>query len=170
LKRLIKTDTTIAWLPKPGECRLYLTDELPPSEQCSTAFGFVFVDEKVLLTRLRDRDWDIPGGFINPGETPVAAAIREVWEETYAKVEVVELIGIQEVECLGPKPPGYRWPYPISVQVYYLCRLIELCPFEANAESVERQFFEPAAARSMPTMNNHDLIYEAGLQRIQSMK
>ena len=167
MKRLVKSDTTASFLPRPGECRLYITDELPDLVQCSTAFGFVFDGDKVLLTRLRDRDWDIPGGVIDPGETPDVAAVREVWEETYAKVEIVELIGIQEVEALGPKPANYRWPYPISVQVFYLCKLIELCPFEVNIESIERQFFAPEAARKIPTMRNHDLIYEEGLRRVQ---
>ncbi len=165
MKRLIKTDRSIEWLPKPGECRLYITDELPPPEQCSTAFGFVFQGNEILLTRLRNRDWDIPGGFIDPGETPAQAAIREVWEETYARVEIVDLIGIQEVECLGPKPENYRWPYPISVQVYFRCKLLELRPFETNNESIERRFFAPEAARRVPTMTNHDLIYEEGLRR-----
>ena len=170
MKRLIKTDQSMPWLPKPGECRLYITDELSAREQCSTAFGFVFVDENILLTRLRKRDWDIPGGVIDPGETPEMAAVREVWEETSAKVEVVELIGIQEIEGFGPKPQGYRWPYPVSVQVYYLCRLIELCPFEENVESIERQFFNPEEARLVPTMQNHDLIYEECLRRIRSLR
>jgi 8-oxo-dGTP diphosphatase len=170
LKRIIKTDHSMPWLPKPGECRLYITDELPAREQCSTAFGFVFADENILLTRLRKRNWDIPGGVIDPGETPQAAAVREVWEETYARVEVVELIGIQEIEGFGPKPPGYRWPYPISVQVYFLCRLVELSPFEENVESIERQFFNPKEARLVPTMQNHDLIYEEGLRRMLALR
>jgi ADP-ribose pyrophosphatase YjhB (NUDIX family) len=109
------------------------------------------------------------GRFHRSGETSAEAAIREVWEETYARVEIIDLIGIQEVECFGPKPPDYRFPYPISVQVFYLCKLIELRPFEANNESIERQFFSPEAARLVPTMTNHDLIYEEGLRRIRSM-
>lgn len=165
MKQLVKVDRNISWLPKPGECRLYITDELPAREQCATAFGFVFEGNEVLLTRLRDRDWDIPGGVIDPGEAPEAAALREVWEETCARVEIIDLIGIQEVECLGPRPTHYRWPYPISVQIYYRCKLLELSPFESNNESIERQFFKPEAARLVPTMKNHDLIYEEGLRR-----
>ncbi len=158
MKELIQIDRNIPWVPKPGEGRLYITDEIPPPEQCATAFGFVFVEERILLTRLRDRDWDIPGGMIDPGETPERAAIREVWEETYARADIVEPIGIQELELFGPKPVGYRWPYPISVQVYYLCRLVELCVFTANPESIERGLFTPEEARSIPTMKNHDRI------------
>lgn len=168
MKRLVKTDQAIPWLPKPGVGRLYITDELPPKERCSTAFGFVFVDEQILLTRLWRRGWDIPRGRIEPGETPEAAAIRETWEETYTRIEVVELIGIQELETFAPKPERYRWPYPISAQVYYLCRLIELCPFKKNNESLARGFFSPEQARLVPTMKNHTPIYEEALRRVQS--
>jgi 8-oxo-dGTP diphosphatase len=164
MKTLVRTKTDIPWLPRPHEARLYLTDEAPPPERCGSAFGFVFVGEEVLLTRLRERDWDIPGGVIDPGETPEAAAVREVWEETGARVEIVTLVGTQELELRGPKPEGYRWPYPISVQVYYLCRLIELGSLAANDETTDRAFFGPDTTRRVPTMGNHDLIYEAALR------
>jgi 8-oxo-dGTP diphosphatase len=167
MKTLVRTKTDIPWLPQPHEARLYLTDEPPPSSICGSAFGFVFVGDEVLLTRLRKRDWDIPGGVIEPGETPEAAAVREVWEETGARVEIVALVGTQELELLGPKPERYRWPYPISVQVFYLCRLVELAPFAPNDETAERGFFAPDAARAVPTMVNHDLVYEAALRAAQ---
>ncbi len=64
MRHLIKTDPNVPWIPKPGEARLYTTDEIPVPAQCSTTFGFVFVEDRVLLTRLRTRDWDIPGGVI----------------------------------------------------------------------------------------------------------
>jgi len=84
MKKHVKTVNNLPWLPKPSEASLYLTDELPPKEQCATAAGFVFSGEQLLLTRLRDRDWDLPGGIIDTSETPEEAAIREVWEETFA--------------------------------------------------------------------------------------
>lgn len=165
MKKLIKTDRNIPWLPN-GEGQLYITDELPDSATWGTAFGFAFEGDALLMTRLRERDWDIPGGMIDPGESPQQAAIREVWEETYATVEIVELIGIQEVELFCPKPENYRWTYPINTQIYFLCRLIELTPFEVNDESIERGFISPEEARMLPTMSNHDGIYEEALRRI----
>ena len=164
MKKLIKTDRNIPWLPD-GEGRLYITDELPAPETWGTAFGFTFQNDKPLMTRLRDRDWDIPGGMIEAGETPQQAAVREVWEETYARVEIIELIGIQEVELFVPRPEGYRWAYPINTQIYFLSRLIELEPFEENNESTERGFIVPEVARNLPTMTNHDGIYEEALAR-----
>ncbi len=166
MKQLVRSRHDIPWMPQPHQARLYITDELASLESCSTAFGFVFDGDCVLLARLRDRDWDIPGGVIDPGEKPDITAIREVWEETAARVNIIDLIGIQELELLGPKPDHHRWPYPISVQVYYRCKLLELSDFETNNESIERAFFSPEDARHVPTMVNHDLIYEEALRRV----
>lgn len=136
-----------------------------PLESCGSAFGFVFVDDTILLTRLYERDWDIPGGVIDSGESPEAAVIREVWEETGARVAIIDLIGIQELELLVPRPEGHRWPYPISIQVYYRCKLLELGAFKQNSESAERAFFTPEQARLVPTMINHLLLYKEALRR-----
>ncbi|HEX9017925.1 MAG TPA: NUDIX domain-containing protein [Anaerolineaceae bacterium] len=165
MKQLIRVDRDIPWLPAPGEGRLYITDQLPPDDVCQTAFGFGFDGSRVLLTHLKKRDWDIPGGAIDPGETPGEAAVREVWEETSARVEIVDLIGIQELELLGPKPEKYHWGYPLSVQVYFRVKILELLPFEENFESLERGFFAPEDARKLPTMINHGGIYEEALRR-----
>ncbi len=166
MKKLVKIDRAISWMPVPSEGRLYITNEMPPREVCGSAFGFAFDGNRVLLTRLKTRGWDIPGGRIEAGETPEQAAIREVWEEARARVKIVELLGIQELEIMGPRPANHRWSYPLSVQVYFLCEIEELLPFEGNAETGERGFFAPGEARGVPTMVNHAAIYEEALRRL----
>ena len=43
----------------------------------------VYVDQKLLLLRASYRaEWTLPAGGIQPGETPAAAARRELFEET----------------------------------------------------------------------------------------
>lgn len=37
--------------------------------------------------------WSIPGGRVEPGESPEQAARREVWEETGARVAIGPLLG-----------------------------------------------------------------------------
>lgn len=40
---------------------------------------------KWVFCRHKDRfTWEIPGGHLEPGETPAQAAVRELWEETGA--------------------------------------------------------------------------------------
>ncbi|MCB0913761.1 MAG: NUDIX domain-containing protein [Propionibacteriaceae bacterium] len=42
-----------------------------------------FSGDRIVLCRHRDRTtWETPGGHIEPGETPLAAARRELFEET----------------------------------------------------------------------------------------
>ena len=36
----------------------------------------------LLVRRADDRRWAMPGGWVDPGETPAQAAVREVFEET----------------------------------------------------------------------------------------
>jgi ADP-ribose pyrophosphatase YjhB (NUDIX family) len=63
-------------------------------------------DGRVLLARRanepRAGDWDLPGGFPDEGEEPVAALRREVREETGLELAHVELLGIWiEPDYLG---------------------------------------------------------------------
>ncbi len=61
---------------------------------CSAAV-FDSSRKKLLLTRRADNgQWCLPGGHMEPGESPIEACAREVEEETGLKVRVGRLIGI----------------------------------------------------------------------------
>jgi 8-oxo-dGTP pyrophosphatase MutT (NUDIX family) len=50
---------------------------------------------RVLLARHAEGDvWLLPGGGIEPGETPADAAVREMWEETGLLVRLTRLVGV----------------------------------------------------------------------------
>lgn len=54
-----------------------------------TAGGIVFIERAN-----EPRGWALPGGFIDYGERPEDAAVREVKEETGLDVELVSLLGV----------------------------------------------------------------------------
>lgn len=59
------------------------------------AAGVLFRDEsgRVLLVKPSYKDgWEIPGGYVEHGESPLAAAVREVREELGADFEVTDLL------------------------------------------------------------------------------
>lgn len=51
--------------------------------------------QKVLLTQREDnKQWCLPSGGMEPGETASEACIREVWEETGLHVKITRLVGV----------------------------------------------------------------------------
>lgn len=50
--------------------------------------------------------WGLPGGGLDPGETPVAAVVREVWEETSQQISVGPLLAVQTDHWIGRAPHG----------------------------------------------------------------
>ncbi|MFC4944679.1 NUDIX hydrolase [Pseudonocardia sp. GCM10023141] len=62
-------------------------------------------DGALLVVRLaRMRLWTLPGGGLDHGERPEAAAVREVAEETGYRVELGKLIGVDSAVWARPEP------------------------------------------------------------------
>ena len=65
-------------------------------------------DGRVLLVKENygRRRWGLPGGALDPGESPSAAAIREAAEETGLRVQLSHLVS---VDFLRTSRPGLRF-------------------------------------------------------------
>jgi ADP-ribose pyrophosphatase YjhB (NUDIX family) len=80
----------------------------------------VFDDrDRILMVRERaDGLWTLPGGWIDVGDSPAAAAEREVWEETGYRVAARRLVALYD-KLRHDHPPAPHHAY----LVFFLCEL-----------------------------------------------
>ena len=91
------------------------------------AYGVVVADDRLLLTQLAPRTgapgrWNLPGGGVDPGESPVDAVVREVAEETGQVVDTVRLVDVMTQHWVGRSQRG--------LEDYHAVRLLHTarCP------------------------------------------
>ncbi len=83
----------------------------PAPLQRLAAYALVVTDDALLLTRNSARgphpgSWSLPGGGVHHGESPAAAAARELSEETGLTAQVGELLGVHDEHFVGTAPHG----------------------------------------------------------------
>ena len=85
--------------------------------------------EVLLLLRTSPRAWELPGGAVEPGESPEVAVLREVKEETGLDVRIDRLLGRY-------RRTGFR-PHRSPV---YVCSYVSGVP-RRNWESIRVEWF-----------------------------
>lgn len=85
------------------------TEPEPVVRQRLAAYGIVLSARGVLATQFSDRTavpglWGLPGGGIDPGESPSQALIREIGEETGQEPDISHLLDVQTDHWIGRSP------------------------------------------------------------------
>jgi len=156
--------------PRRLSVALSLTTELPPNESISACHCLGFDESgRFLLARHVDRQWTIPGGHREPGESAEDALRREALEEAAAIVSYPELIAVQRIDLLDGIPdPRYTDP---AFQVFFVARVDELGVLVPNAECTESRMFEIDEARAQPGWIDHNgELFEAAVAAWQSRR
>lgn len=129
-----KHAVTLNWVKSPT---------LPEGMEVSSAHGFCFYKNKMILVKLDKRGWDIPGGHMELGETPEQCLAREAMEEA-SIVGSARLIGYTLVDN---REDAYRIPgkYPdIGVQAFFRMDVDEVLSFQGEFEASDRIFLYPS--------------------------
>src|SRR5688500_4298542 len=66
--------------------RFEMVDDLPDSGLIANVNVVPFVGELCLILRLASGEWEVPGGTLEPGETYLDGARRELLEEAGARL------------------------------------------------------------------------------------
>jgi 8-oxo-dGTP pyrophosphatase MutT (NUDIX family) len=116
---------------------LYLTPTMPPLSAVTSARAVVLRPGQVMVAADPEAEHILPGGRLEPGETPAAAVAREVLEETGWEVSVGRLLGFLHFRHLGPAPADHPLSHPHFLQVVYLAWPVAYRPESRQTEGYE---------------------------------
>jgi ADP-ribose pyrophosphatase YjhB (NUDIX family) len=107
----------------------------------------VFEEDKILLVKEReDGCWTLPGGWVDVGESPSEAVVREVYEESGYQTQAVKLLALYD-----RSHPRHGHP-PLRHHIYKLffqCRIRGGTPM-SNFETSDVEFF---VAQQIPELS-----------------
>ena len=84
-------------------------------------------DGRVVLVRqsYAGQCWTQPGGRLEPGEDPIEGVLREIYEETHARAEVVNFVG------------AYVSPHNNDVVLHFRCAVRHQHEWSASDEIID---------------------------------
>lgn len=94
------------------QCRFVLIDTSLPVHLVSNINIVPFVGDMVVVIGLEDGSWEIPGGTLEPGESYMQAAHRELLEEAGAGMLNFEPFGAWLCRSSAPEPFRPHIPHP----------------------------------------------------------
>ena len=104
---------------------------------------------RILMQRRSDNGlWTLPGGAIDPYESPVDAVLREIWEETGVVAKPIRVAGVFS----GPES-HFSYPHGDQVAVYsfvFECQAHTGEPTTDDNESLEVGYFPLDEALALP--------------------
>ncbi len=123
---------------------------LGPRSPLVAADAVVFDDagRLLLIDRSDGGGWCMPGGAVEVGESPAAAAAREAYEETGVTVEPVALVGVYDNRRL-PEPAPLH-----AIHHVYRCRLVAGEPTKTH-EAVDVGWFTESDAARLRLFRGH---------------
>ena len=109
----VHVKSNVSWAPIPNKVSIHTGS---PDTVVTASLVIVSSPDGILLTRVRSRGWDLPGGHVEDGETPQEAAYRETVEEAGVVLKSLHEVGFLRLTVTAPKPENYRYPYPLASQ------------------------------------------------------
>jgi ADP-ribose pyrophosphatase YjhB (NUDIX family) len=108
--------------------------------------GVVFRGGELLLVQERDSGcWSLPGGWVDVGEMPSEAVVREVLEESGYRTRAARLLALHDRDRRGYPPHLWHiW------KAFFLCELVGGAQQPLGLETTAAGFFGRAELHELP--------------------
>ncbi|MBJ9989957.1 NUDIX domain-containing protein [Paenibacillus sp. S28] len=137
----------VEWGGQPVKLTWIPTKDMPDPAKVTSVHGICMLRGNVLAVHVDGRGFDIPGGHVEPGETPEEAFHREVLEEGSVRGRAV-YIGMMEVSHEENEHFDPNGKYPlVGYQLFYRMDIEECLPFNRENECLARIWVEPEEFR-----------------------
>ncbi len=105
--------------------------------------AFDAVGQLLLIQRINDKKWALPGGIVEYGESTAVAGAREAWEESGMYVRLTALLGVYDTRRHGFLTVSH-WVLHV-----FLADALDGTPGPSN-ETLASGFFTEAEASALP--------------------
>ncbi len=131
-----------------------------------SAGGIVFFKNNILMLRKFNGDWVLPKGRVEENETIKDAAVREVYEESRAKVNVIKYLGKINYEF---NRTCYREKVQIYKEVYWYLMVARNmnCFAQKNEGFVEARFLPFERTLSIARYDDERKIIKKAIEDIK---
>ena len=158
---IIYQNQTGAFIPK----RNLSADKITFYKNGKTVDAVILHNDQIALIKRKyppfQNHWALPGGFIEPGETPEQAVIREVKEEIGLAISPIQQTGIYGK--VGRDPRGY------IVSKAFICKIMDdASKITGGSDADHAEFIDLKKLQSMElAFDHHDIIRDALKYRVK---
>ena len=120
--------------------------------------GVVFRGDEILLVREQTHGkWTLPGGWVDVGESPSEAVVREVREESGYETRATKLLALYDRDKhRHPPHPWHIW------KACFLCELADGVQHDVDHEILEARFF---ARHELPALDEERVTPDSYIER-----
>ncbi|XSG73654.1 NUDIX hydrolase [Herpetosiphon llansteffanensis] len=116
--------------------RWYAADSEPAGKAHGSAGICLTPNRQIVVVSQNGRDWDVPAGRSELGESWAATLQRELAEEACALVQSASLLGFCQSQCLNGAEQGL-----ILVRAFWLAQ-VAIQPWQPQFEMIERRIID----------------------------
>lgn len=159
-QELLRQVKNVPWMQKPNDYETWRSSTYPPRHLITAVFAVVQKDNSFLFVKYNNdpasgRQYDLPGGHIDQGETPEETIVREVLEEACVLVRPVMPVGYYRCFIHGLQKVPDKYPFPESYMAIVYCTIVEERPFIKQHETIDRLYLSLNTLKRMKWREDH---------------